>query len=175
MEKESYLLELARYIVLNPVRAEMVHSPEQWRWSSYRATVGQVPTQKWLQADWLLAAFGAHKGQAIEAYKRFVAEGKGQPSPWAMLRNQVFLGDDDFVKHLQGRIDDKKTLSEIPSSQRRAKPKELSTYVQSSKSRNAAIVDAYASGGYSMKAVGDYFGLHYSTVSGIISNHKSKT
>lgn len=43
VEKDSYLLELARYIVLNPVRAGMVRSAKDWAWSSYRATAGQCP------------------------------------------------------------------------------------------------------------------------------------
>ena len=44
VEKESYLLELSRYIVLNPVRAGKVASPHQWAWSSYRQIGGQVYT-----------------------------------------------------------------------------------------------------------------------------------
>ena len=40
VEKDSYLRELARYVVLNPVRARLVKRPEQWRWSSYRASAG---------------------------------------------------------------------------------------------------------------------------------------
>jgi putative transposase len=45
VEKESHLLELARYVVLNPVRARMVRSAKDWPWSSYRATAGlaEVP------------------------------------------------------------------------------------------------------------------------------------
>src|SRR5207247_381934 len=40
VERESYLLELCRYLVLNPVRAGIVRQPERYRWSSYRATAG---------------------------------------------------------------------------------------------------------------------------------------
>ena len=54
VEKQSYLLELAGYIVLNPVRADMVRSANQWQWSSYRATTGQVLKPSWLNTDWLL-------------------------------------------------------------------------------------------------------------------------
>ncbi len=43
VQKDSYLLELARYVVLNPVRAGMVRSAKEWPWSSYRAMVGQAP------------------------------------------------------------------------------------------------------------------------------------
>ena len=175
VEKQGYLLELARYIVLNPVRASMVRSVSQWRWSSYRATTGQVLNPGWLNTDWLLASFSKRKSQAVKLYKAFVAEGKGQPSPWLQLRNQVYLGSDDFVAQLNALIDGDKELSEIPSSQRRAVPKALSLYKENASSRNAAIVEAYLSGGYRLKEVGDYFGLHYSTVSGIVKNHKSKT
>ena len=47
VEKESHLLELARYVVMNPVRAGMVATPEDWRWGSYRATAGlKAPAQQ---------------------------------------------------------------------------------------------------------------------------------
>lgn len=175
VDKDSYLLELARYIVLNPVRARMVRSAKDWPWSSYRATVGQQEKPIWLNTEWILAGFGRQKSKAIDAYKRFISEGKNQPSPWERLRNQVFLGDEVFVESMQRLIDADKELSEIPVRQRRALPKKLSFYAGKYKTRNEAIVMAYASGGYSLKEVGDYFGLHYSTVSGIIKNHKSKT
>lgn len=175
IDKNSYLLELSRYIVLNPVRAHMVRSVIDWPWSSYRATVGEQVKPGWLNTDWLLSGFAQTKLKAIEAYKLFVSEGKCQSSPWSELKNQIFLGDEQFVESMQGKIKDDKVLSEIPISQRRAVPKGLSYYAKKYKKRNEAIVFAYASGGYSLKEVGDYFELHYSTVSGIIKNHKSKT
>ena len=175
IDKNSYLLELSRYIVLNPVRAHMVRSALDWPWSSYRATVGEQVKPGWLNTDWLLSGFAQTKLKAIEAYKLFVSEGKCQSSPWSELKNQIFLGDEQFVESMQGKIKDDKVLSEIPISQRRAVPKGLSYYAKKYKKRNEAIVFAYASGGYSLKEVGDYFELHYSTVSGIIKNHKSKT
>lgn len=45
VQKESYLLEVSRYIVLNPVRARMVRSAGDWAWSSYRATAGRTSAQ----------------------------------------------------------------------------------------------------------------------------------
>lgn len=175
IEKDSYLLELSRYIVLNPVRARMVRSAMEWRWSSYRATVGEQATPCWLNTDWLLASFSERKQIAIEKYKQFVSKGKNQPSPWEQLKNQIFLGDDKFVQSMQSLVEMDKELTKIPLSQRRPAPKPLSYYAKQSKIRNDAIVLAYASGGYSLKEIGGYFGLHYSTVSGIIKNHKSKT
>jgi REP element-mobilizing transposase RayT len=175
VEKESYLLELSRYIVLNPVRARMVHSAGEWPWSSYQATAGLSPALPFLATDWLLACFGHQKKRAIEGYKKFVAEGAGQPSPWESLRNQVYLGGEQFVEGMQSLIDGEKELSEIPVSQRRPLAKPLATYQKHAMDRNSAIVAAYESGGYTLKGLGEYFGLHYSTVSGILKNHKSKT
>ena len=174
VDKESYLLELSRYIVLNPVRAKMVRSAIEWPWSSYRETIGQKVKAKWLNDDWLLAGFGQKKSEAIDAYKQFVAEGKGQTSPWTHLKSQIFLGNDKFVESMQNQIEGEKDLSEIPASQHRGVPKNLSYYAEKYKLRNEAIVSAYASGGYSLKEVGDYFKLHYTTVSGIVKNHKLK-
>jgi len=175
IDRNSYLLEVSRYIVLNPVRAQMVHSAKDWPWSSYRATAGEQAKPSWLNTDWLLAGFSNTKLKATEKYKAFVSEGENQPSPWSELKNQIFLGDEKFVEGLQDKIKTYKALNEIPMSQRRATPEPLSHYSITYKERNEAIVYAYASGGYSLKEVGDYFGLHYSTVSGIIKNHKSKT
>ena len=175
VEKEGCLLELSRYIVSNPVRAGMVRSAKDWPWSSCRAASGQVECPGWLNVQWILAAFAKRKSVAVERYKRFVAEGKGQPSPWSSLRNQIFLGDERFVEKMQALIDGQKDLSEVPSSQRRSKAKGLEFYEASSPERNTAVVNAYRSGGYTLKEIGAHFHLHYSTVSGIISHHKSKT
>lgn len=64
VERETYLLELARYVVLNPVRAGMVARPDDWSWSSYRAMVAAAPTPEWLESDWLLGQFGDERAQA---------------------------------------------------------------------------------------------------------------
>lgn len=50
VEKDSYLLELARYVVLNPVRAGMVNDVDEWPWSSYPAMIGSMPTPACCQA-----------------------------------------------------------------------------------------------------------------------------
>jgi putative transposase len=153
----------------------MVRAAKDWPWSSYRASTGQVQGLDCVNTDWLLVAFGKRKPTAIEQYKVFVAEGKDQPSPWAKVRNQVYLGSPPFVEKMQSLIDGNKELSEIPSSQRRPIPRTLVDYKLSNASRNTSICLAYQSGGYTLKAIGEHFDLHYSTVSGILKNHKLKT
>lgn len=170
VEKESYLLEVARYIVLNPVRAAMVRSAGDWPWSSYRATAGRSTRPGWLATDWILSAFAARTLDAQMAYRQFVSEGRGQPSPWDELANQVFLGDEAFVDAMRARIDQlNRPLAEIPRAQRAGRSQPITDYAAIGDTRDESIANAYASGGYSMKEVGEYFGLHYSRISRIVS------
>ncbi len=74
IEKENYLRELSRYIVLNPVRARMVHKVVNWPWSSYRATAGYTNPDDCLSTDWTLSGFGRHKKTACERYRTFVQQ-----------------------------------------------------------------------------------------------------
>ena len=175
VQKDSYLLELARYIVLNPVRAGMARSAKDWPWSSYRATAGLTLVPDWLDTDWILSAFGQRASHARERYRAFVAEGKNQPSPWEQLRNQIYLGNETFVNRLQRRLSPDKDLSEIPAAQRRPPAKPLNYYARTCRDRDEAIRKAFASGGYGLKAIGAHFGLHYSRVSRIVaSGRKAK-
>jgi len=100
VQKESYLLELARYIVLNPVRAQMVRSAKDWPWSCYRATAGIKQPNNGLMVDWILSSFSSRKSTAVKRYREFVSEGKNQPKPWEQLRNQIYLGSDKFVDEM---------------------------------------------------------------------------
>ena len=69
VEKQNYLVEFSRYIVLNPVRTKMVRAAKDWPWSSYRATIGQVSTPAWLTTELMLASFGKIKSYAINRFK----------------------------------------------------------------------------------------------------------
>lgn len=170
VQKEDYLLEVARYVVLNPVRAGMVKRAGDWRWSSYLATVGASAKPDWLTTDWLLAAFGGNRTRAAHAYKAFVHEGAGQASLWDGLRNQIFLGSEAFVDDMQSRIEQREALQEIPRRQRAGRARSLSEFAAEADSRDAAIRAAYASGGYTLNEIGKYFGLHYSRVSRIVKS-----
>ncbi|MFA0110275.1 transposase [Vibrio breoganii] len=174
VDQETYLLELCRYIVLNPVRAKMVDTPDEWQWSSWHSTVGNISSPDWLSTDAILLQFARERAKAIDAYKRFVAEGVGA-DVWANLRQQVFLGDEAFVaKHLAIQNDLQSDLREVPLKQRRTKPKPLSEYNYEAVDRSSAMINAYASGGYTLQQIADYFGVHYSTVSRMIKATKHR-
>jgi REP element-mobilizing transposase RayT len=74
VESDGHLLELCRYIPLNPVRAGICAHPAQWRWSSYRQLAGLDPVQPWLAAGWLWAHFSPDPVRARERFRAFVAE-----------------------------------------------------------------------------------------------------
>lgn len=164
VEKESYLLELARYVVLNPVRAGIVDDPQQWSWSSYAAMTGEKQAPPWLQTDWILGQFDRNRGQAVMGYVDFVRAGAGMPSVWERLRGQVYLGSDAFLQRIQA-LSDKTSLAEIPRTQRRPLAQPLTYYRESIADPNAAMSAAYATGDYTMRQIADAFGVHYSTVS----------
>ena len=164
-EKDSYLLELARYIVLKPVRASMVRRPEDWPWSSYRATAGMGGAPSFLAIDWLLRAFSDHRQQAVAEYRRFVAEGVNAPSPWGEVKNQIYLGSEQFVERMHAKIDCSRPLDEIPHRQRRGVAKPLPYFAANFTVRDQAIAEAYRTGAYSMQAIADYFGVGRMTVS----------
>ncbi len=173
VQQDLYLAELSRYIVLNPVRAGMVRAAKDWHWSSYRATAGLSAGVSWLSTDWLLSNFAKRRCDAQLAYRRFVSDGKNQEKPWSKLTHQIYLGDDKFVKTMQKKVPADEDLSEVVSAQKREKAKSLAEYQRRYSDRNTAICKAYESGSYSMKAIGDYFGLHYSWVSRVIkANNK---
>lgn len=172
VEKDSYLLELARYVVLNPLRAKMIRRLNQWPWSSYLATCGQADRPDWLQVDFVLSQFGLQRTRAIAKYVAFVHEGAKLPGVWGQLQGQIYLGSDRFVKKMQALTDKKPTLTEIPRAQRHVLKKALSEYADTH-SRDKAIALAYLSGQHTMAAIAEHFGVHYATVSRLVKAHEA--
>jgi len=173
VERDSYLLELARYVVLNPLRARMVVRLEDWPWSSYPAACGQAPAPEWLQTDWILAQFGRAHATAIRKYVEFVHEGARLPSVWTQLQGQIYLGSESFVKKMQAQIEKKPALDEIPRAQRRALTQSLTEFEQRY-ARDEAMARAYLSGQHSMLAIAAHFGVHYSTVSRAVKAYETR-
>ena len=175
VEKESYLLELARYVVLNPVRAGLVSHPGEWKWSSYLATVGEEDPLPFLTVDWILGQFSESRLEAQKAYRNFVAEGKGIRL-WDELERGLFLGSEDFLEKIKPRLGEKLTDKEIPKSQRLAVRPSLeqifSEAEENKKTRNLLIYQAVNDYGYTLREVGEFLGLHYSTVSKVFRKVK---
>jgi putative transposase len=166
VEKDNYLLELARYVVLNPVRARMVRNIAEWRWSSYPAMIGVAVRPEWLQTGWILGQFAAQRKRAIARYIDFVREGVGLPGIWENLRGQVYLGSDAFLQEMQDLL--APGMREIPRSQGRPAALPLAHYQNQAASSHEAMTAAFASGDYTLQKIAEHFGVHYSTVSRVI-------
>lgn len=174
VDRDSYLLELCRYVVLNPVRARRTRKPETYPWSSYRATAGLAPTPPFLTVDWLLSEFGRQRPVAQRKYRAFVAEGLSHSSPWEHVQGQVLLGSEGFVERLAPGLRDKQSFKEIPRQQRfAARPKLSQLFSARSRAdharRDEAIRLAHVVHGYSLSEIGRAVGLHYSTISRIVN------
>lgn len=161
VEKESHLLELCRYVVLNPVRAKIVTHPRLWAWSSYRGTAGETPGPAWLATNWILTQFGTRRREAQRRYREFVAEGRGGPRPWESLQGQIYLASDEFIaQHQPDRV-----LREIPRRQTQAKRPLLREVFQRRGGEARLIAVAYRRYGYRLAEIADHLGVHYATVS----------
>jgi len=116
VEKESHLLELCRYIVLNPVRAGMVSEVGDWAWSSYHSVIYNEDND-WLAAHLLLSLFASQRDEALSRYIRFVQEAVGAVCPWDQLRGQVYLGGDEFLAASRAKVERLSLARDIPLKQ----------------------------------------------------------
>jgi len=108
VDRDAYLVELVRYIHLNPVRAGLVKDPAAYRWSGHGAYLGREDLS-WMTTDWVLGQFGGRAGEARGRYARFIREGLGEGHREEFHRggeDTRVLGDDDFMD----RIDSKCSL-----------------------------------------------------------------
>lgn len=174
VERDSYLLELCRYIVLNPVRAKMVKRAGEYRWSSYRACAGSATPPAWLQTDWVLGQFGKRRWAAQKRYAAFVREGIGDASPWSQLRGQVLLGSETFAEKLRPLLAGEAEVQEVPRLQRLAHRPSLEGLIgaaehRSKAQRDRAIREAHLKYRYTLAEIGRHVGAHYTTVSRIVS------
>ena len=102
VDANTYLLELVRYIQLNPVRAAIVAHPEDYRWSGHQAYLGKIACQ-WLTTDWILQRFGKSRKPARRHYERFILEGMGEGYRKEFHQGNTegrLLGDESFIESI---------------------------------------------------------------------------
>jgi putative transposase len=170
VEKETHLLELCRYVVLNPLRAGLVGRPEQWKDSSYRATAGAAKKPVFLDVDWALSQFGHRRAEAKKAYRRYVLEGIQGNSPWESLKGQILLGTEDFLTRLREPLRGKDSLKEVPRAQRYVARPALTEIFKGKKGtkekpHDEIIYGAHVEHGYRMREIAEHLGVHYTSIS----------
>ncbi|MFH1649572.1 MAG: transposase [Candidatus Woesearchaeota archaeon] len=178
IEKEAYLLEVARYIVLNSVRANLVGHPRDWNWSSYNSTAGNNKTCDWLHSDWILGFFGKEKKTAQKQYRQFVKDGIDADDPHDNVKNGFLLGSPQFVHWIwEEHTNGFEKLKEHPREQRivgRPTLQELFEDIKLKEERNAIIRLARIRCGYLTTEIADIVGLDPSTVGKICKVDKHK-
>ena len=175
IDKDNYLLEACRYVALNPVRAQLVEKCGDWPWSSYPATSGETPTPEWLTTEPLLEYFGQNMPLAQSAYRSFVRQGISRDPLWNELNNQIFLGDEQFVRTTQTMINSGENNKEIPTGQRIPPRLPLHTYLDKFPDKREAVARAFLEGRHTMKEIGASCNIHYSTVSRWIKQFEKRS
>lgn len=158
VEKETHLLAVCRYVVLNPARAGLCEFPGDWPWSSYRATAGEGPIPSFLSVDGVLARFGPTRMRACERYKEFVASGLAHSTPMDVrgerLGSDELLGDDLGLQW---------PLDEVPREQWLPTRPALADIFAAS--NGTPFTTAYRKYGYPLREIAAHLGCHYATVS----------
>ena len=172
IQNDRYLLSACRYVVLNPVRAGLVRSPEAWPWSSYRAMAGLTDLPQFLRDALVLRMLGGPSTDAARArFRNFVSEPGGELH---RLSPQPILGDEDYCerfKAMRGQADE-----EVPRRDRLTPPslEGLFSGMVTRQARDAQVVLAHRLG-HSLTAIAKHLQLHRSSVSKIIWRAKSRT
>ncbi|MFO7983949.1 MAG: transposase [Desulfuromonadales bacterium] len=115
IDAESYLLELVRYIHLNPVRAGVVEQPDAYAWSAHRAYLG-LENLPLLTTDWVYVQFGQDADESRRRYEQFVTEGLRENFRPEFHRGSFegrALGDDKFIEEALTRAEE--TINRHPS------------------------------------------------------------
>ncbi len=147
VSKESHLLELTRYIVLNPVRGALVDEPGAWPWSNYRATAFLAPCPPWLEIAWTLRQFGATDVESVSRYRDFVAAGLREHSrPFSALHGQIFLGDERFRRKVRDELSRVQVSPEVPKIHLKSPSPGLEALIQATAAATGVTPDAIRGG-----------------------------
>jgi REP element-mobilizing transposase RayT len=115
-DKDAYLLELVRYIHLNPIRSNLVRDLERYRWVSHQSYLGRKKDDL-IDEDLVLSQFGRTKLVARRRYNDFIREGLDldHQAKYYEVKDQRFLGEQEFLERIESRkVTDEPVLFEIP-------------------------------------------------------------
>lgn len=180
IQRESHLLEVCRYVVLNPVRAKAIKKPEEWQWSSYKGTAGLTRPHAALTSQWILGQFSDRVATARNRYMEFVNAGIGEKTIWEGVKGQILLGEKKFIERFGEVLKDHEKISELPKGQRYANRPELKDlfgekHLRDKVKRAERIKAAVERHGYSQREIADYLGMHFSSVSRILREYDEMT
>ena len=126
VDKEGYSLAVSRYIHLNPVKAKLVRTPEDYAWSSFATFLGRRPPAVFQETTWLLRQLGRNRGEARRAFRQFTMAALQDPwEPFAAAEGGVLLGSDRFVGWVKRRFLPRRRDGAISQLRQLQKPRDL--------------------------------------------------
>jgi hypothetical protein len=163
IEADEYLMELTRYIHLNPVRCGMVTKPEEHPWSSYQDYTGDRPKPGWLCTDTVLAHFGAGR-----KYRQFVEHmlGTEYESPMGNVIASTLLGSEPFIQEIiSTHLDGKQVARDVPAIRELSKTRKIGIIMDNVRGifgdagleHKVGIYLAHRRSGARLKELGEYF------------------
>jgi REP element-mobilizing transposase RayT len=187
VDKDGYLLELSRYVHLNPVKAGKVDRPEKYKWSSYPGYIWKKQEVPWVEYTWVLSQFGPDNVSSRQNYRDFVIRGLQQSKKtlFSELYGQVILGSKEFIEKIKESISEDELDKEIVERKRLADyvaPGEILSVVsnyfkihiedikdkrcRNNTAKKVAIYLMKRYSGLSNSEIGHIFGgVHYSAIS----------
>ncbi len=177
VEIDEYAKELSRYIHLNPVRAKMVKSPEEYEWSSYLCYIGIKKPPQWLYRDFILGYFGNKISVAQKEYRHFVNAlvNVKYDSPLDEVMSSTLLGSPGFITFIKDNfLSGKKSDKNLPALKgliKKTSIKDIFDEVESVLGKQPALARSVKMflcqrhTGEKLKDIGIHFGIGESAVS----------
>ncbi|QPJ62783.1 MAG: transposase [Candidatus Nitronauta litoralis] len=108
IDADAYLLQVVRYIHMNPVKARLCLKPESYRWCSHKGYIKPKTAPDWLCNREVLTWFSAKPGKALEQYKGFMKEPQDPRLEEFYKRKKIgwLLGDEGFMEKMKQRVAD---------------------------------------------------------------------
>jgi REP element-mobilizing transposase RayT len=170
IQDDRYLANVCRYIVLNPVRARMASLPEEWPWSSYRATIGLATQPAFLDLDRLSESMKAgDPGDGRDRFRQFV---QGVDTLTEPFSREAILGDDEFIARFRPYRE--RAGRDIPRAVGRRSLSAIFQAAVTRAARNAAVMIAVRER-YTLADIARFLEVHPSTVSKIVSAMRGQT
>jgi REP element-mobilizing transposase RayT len=126
IEADNYLLQLIRYIHLNPIKAGLTDHLETYKWSSHRAYLARAEKWNWLYKDFLLTMLATEKGERIRCYRQFMSTDDEEiDTILGQKRWPSMLGSEHFIKLIKEKFFAQKIDDEVPQSKELAPDTDL--------------------------------------------------
>lgn len=177
VEDNMQFLMAARYIVRNPVNANMVEKAGQWSWSSYRATVGEIKSPDYLFVDDILACLSTDRRKAQLYFQELVRmELKDNDDEIIRLFQEVYSGEREpvFQKRIRTILDMENSLGPVPRNQRIISRPELKELFNGNEygdleTRNKIVIKAFKLFAYTQSEIAGHLELDKTTISKIVN------